>query len=74
LAGVLFKEDFSFERACLVPFDVVKGLAAYDEHVNAHILHLEDEVWTAPAVVDISQKVLTALARLDTDLVGIQGS
>ena len=54
LAGVLFNEDFSFNKACLIPFGVVKTEAVYRKHVNAHILMLRDPIWEREGVVDIS--------------------
>jgi hypothetical protein len=58
LAGVLFAEDFSVHRACLIPYETVKQLAVYREHVNAWILHLRDSVWSAPGVQDITEPIL----------------
>ena len=65
LAGVLFREDFSFARACLVPFDYVLQRSTYREHVNAHIFELKDELWSVAGVIDISLQVAAALGRLD---------
>lgn len=65
LAGVLFREDFSFDKACLIPFEVVLRRSIYNEHVNGHILELKDELWEAPGVVDITQEVAAALVSLD---------
>jgi len=57
LAGVLFNEDFSFDRACLVPFSIVIADAKYRKHVNAHLFQLKDSVWDQRGVIDISDKV-----------------
>jgi hypothetical protein len=65
LAGVLFREDFSFDKACLVPFEVVLQRSTYRDHVNAHLFHLKDDLWAAVGVVDITQQVAAALASLD---------
>lgn len=54
LAGVVFNEDFTILKACLVPHAVVSELATYREHVNAWIFHLRDSVWEIPSVVDIT--------------------
>lgn len=64
LAGVLFNEDFSVHRACVIPYDLVRQLATYRAHVNAHILHLQGNVWSKPGVVDITQPMLET-QRLD---------
>lgn len=60
LAGVLFEEDFGVQRACLVPFRVVKHLATYKKHVNGWILHLRDSVWDHPDVEDITRRLRRA--------------
>lgn len=60
LAGVLFNEDFSVARACLVPHDVVMRLAVYRKHVNGWVLHLRPNVWNEPEVLDITERVRAA--------------
>jgi hypothetical protein len=70
LAGVLFREDFSFAKACLVPFDVVLRRSTYRKNVNAHIFELKDELWNTTGVVDISMQIADALVRLDASLTG----
>lgn len=62
LAGVLFNEDFSVRRACLVPWEQVNQAATYREHVNGWILHLRDSLWEEPVVIDITKR-LRAAAR-----------
>jgi hypothetical protein len=57
LAGVLFAEDFSVYRGCLIPYKTVKELAVYRPHVNAWILHLRDSVWSVPDVQDITDSL-----------------
>ncbi len=63
LVGVLFNEDFSFDRACVVPFNVVQTTARYRKHVNAHILELKDALWQVEGVRDISAEVRGVIAR-----------
>jgi len=58
LAGVLFAEDFSVHRACLIPYKIVKEIAVYRPHVNAWILHLRDSIWSIPDVQDITDLLL----------------
>lgn len=62
LAGVLFKEDFSFDKACLVPYEVVVSQAIFRGHVNAHVLMLCDSLWFLDGVVDISKAIRIAIA------------
>jgi hypothetical protein len=57
LAGVLFHEDFSVNRACLIPYETVERLAVYRTHVSAWILHLRDGVWSVPGVRDITEPI-----------------
>jgi hypothetical protein len=61
LAGVLFKENFSLDRACLVPFSSVVAIAKYRKHVNAHIFELKDIVWKTEGVVDITDKIMRVI-------------
>jgi hypothetical protein len=64
LVGVLFAEDFSVHRACVIPYKTVKELAVYRPHVNAWILHLRDSVWNAPDVRDITN-LLSDVQRVE---------
>jgi hypothetical protein len=57
LAGVLFNEDFSLYKACLVPHGIVLRESTFRKHVNAHILELEDTLWNFEGVVDITDKL-----------------
>lgn len=65
LVGILFREDFSVYKACVVPFEIVLQESKYREHTNAHILELKDEIWSARGVLDISSKISAALLALD---------
>ena len=60
LAGVLFREDFTVLRACLVPYQQVLKHATYREHTNAWIFHLQDNVWEFPGVADITRELQDA--------------
>ena len=55
LAAVLFAPDFSVHRAALIPIDVVKPRVRRSSHTNSDVLHLRDEVWSVPGVVDVTQ-------------------
>lgn len=50
LAGVLFNEDFSLAKACIIPFNIVLAHSKYRKHTNAHIFELKDELWALPGV------------------------
>ncbi len=60
LAGILFEEDFSVLRGCLIPWRVVKQRAEYRAHVNGWILHLRDSVWDLKGVTDITGELVKA--------------
>jgi hypothetical protein len=64
LVGVLFAEDFSVFRACVVPVNQVRKLAKYRKHVNGWILHLTDDVWRCAGVEDITTRIQAVEARL----------
>lgn len=54
LVGIVFNEDFTVRRACLVPHHVVLKVATYREHVNGWIMHLSDSLWGVEGVEDIT--------------------
>jgi hypothetical protein len=62
LAGVLFSESFTVRRACLIPIEVVEHAAVYRPHVNGWVLHLRDNLWEIPRVVDITAALKAAEA------------
>jgi hypothetical protein len=57
LVGVLFDEDCGVHRACVIPHGTVLECASFQKHTNAWILHLRDEVWSLPGVVDATEQV-----------------
>ncbi len=63
LVGVLFREDFTVQRACVVPYEVVVNRSTYRKHPNAWVLHLRDEIWNAVGVTDITEDVSRVQAR-----------
>lgn len=63
LVGILFEEDFSVRRACLMPIRVVREVATFRDYVNAWDFHLRDAVWEIPGVEDITEKVRVAAAE-----------
>lgn len=60
LIGVLFAEEFTVERACVIPFAVVRDLSVYRPHVNGWVLHLRDSVWQRAGVQDVTRKLKAA--------------
>lgn len=59
LAGVLFNEDFSVWKGCLIPYDVVRENSVKREHTNAWIFQLTDDVWSKQGVRDFTEQLLT---------------
>lgn len=57
LAGVLFHSDLTLFRACLVPVDVVRARASYRPYVNGWCFFLNDDVWTAKGVEDLTERL-----------------
>ena len=54
LLVVLFDADFAVQRAALIPHRLVRELAVYRRHVNAHIVMLRDALWKRPEVEDVT--------------------
>ena len=57
LAGVLFREDFSVWKACLIPHDIVLNRSTYIAHTNSWKLKLQDDIWNLPGVIDVTEKL-----------------
>jgi hypothetical protein len=60
LAAVLFREDFTVWKACLIPYDTVLNHSKYIQHTNSWKFDLRDDVWTLPGVTDVSDPVMQA--------------
>ncbi len=54
--GILFAEDFTVERAAILPFRAVTRIARFRKHVNGNIVYLRD-FWSAPAVRDVAGRL-----------------
>ena len=61
LAATLFDHDYRVERAALIPRAVVQDLSTYYSHTNSHRFLLRDEVWEAPEVVDVTDRLLAVI-------------
>jgi hypothetical protein len=64
LAGVLFRENFTLFKACLIPRDIVARHACFVKHTNALKFLLRDELWSVPGVVDITRQLQQAEAAM----------
>ncbi len=41
----------------MIPVEVVKARARRSAHTNSHVLHLNDDIWTLPGVIDVTQRI-----------------
>jgi len=57
LAGVLFHENMTVHKACLVPHAIVLARSKYSAHGNAWLFHLRDDVWNLPGVRDVTEEL-----------------
>lgn len=55
LIAVIFEADFTINYAAKIPIKIVRELASYRKHVNAHILHLRTSALTQPDIQDITE-------------------
>lgn len=66
LAGVLFKEDYSVDRAVIVPHAVILRLAdkkthiSFQEHTNSHLFQLVDAIWEVDGVKNATKQLVKA--------------
>ena len=59
LAGVLFHENLSVSRACVIPHAIVLQRSKYNKHANGWVFHLRDDIWNMPGVRDITGELKT---------------
>jgi hypothetical protein len=57
LAAILFTEEYAVFRAALVPYAVVEQRAKFVAHTNSHKFILHDDVWKAPGVQDVTERI-----------------
>lgn len=57
LAAVLLDENYSIRRAALIPIDVVKNHASFNDHTNGHRFHLHDLIWTISSVRNVTEEL-----------------
>ncbi len=57
LAAVLFAEDYGIMRAALIPRAVAVERAKFVKRTNSHRFLLEDDVWGAPGVRDVTAEL-----------------
>jgi hypothetical protein len=57
LAAVLFREDYTVERAIIIPVTSIKGRTHRSTHTNSDLLILEDHVWNWPGIQDVTENL-----------------
>ncbi|VAV97802.1 hypothetical protein MNBD_ALPHA08-2331 [hydrothermal vent metagenome] len=57
LAGVLFTNDYSILKACLIPVSTVIKRATFTSHTNSHRFMLTDEIWELEDVEDVTERL-----------------
>jgi hypothetical protein len=57
LAAVLFNDDYRIMRAALIPVAVVRDRSTYIAHTNSHKFLLQDDLWDAPGVIDVTDRL-----------------
>lgn len=57
LLAVLFTHDFRVQRAVLLPRELVREKAFWQQHVNAWILPVADSIWKDHRVQDVTEAV-----------------
>lgn len=64
LAGILFNDDFSVLRGCIIPVKIILSVSRHRERENAWRLVLHDSLWKLRGVIDITAKLKAAECRL----------
>ncbi len=57
LAGVLLDEKYRVIRAALIPVAIVRERSTYIDRTNSHKFLLQDNVWDAPDVSDVTEQL-----------------
>ena len=57
LAAVLFRSDYTIERAAIIPHALVLDKSHYHEHTNSWRFLLRDAVWKLPSVEDATDRL-----------------
>ncbi|TVR11503.1 MAG: hypothetical protein EA385_01255 [Salinarimonadaceae bacterium] len=57
LAAVLFRPDYTVQRAAIIPHALVLENSRYMEHTNSWKFLLRDVAWTWPGVEDVTEQL-----------------
>lgn len=61
LAGILFDDAYRIQRAALIPIGVVRERSVYNKHTNSNLFMLQDSVWQAAGVRDVTDALIAAM-------------
>ena len=61
LAAVLFDDDFKVMKAALIPIAFVIEVSRFTAHTNSYKFMLQDEVWNAPGIQDVTAEIASAM-------------
>jgi hypothetical protein len=65
LAGVIFNEDYSVNKAIIVPLSKLSMMKSkFSKHVNGWIFYLTDDVWAIEGVADVTADLKVAAKQL----------
>jgi hypothetical protein len=57
LAGILFNEDYTVQRAALIPHSVAIDRAKFIPRTNSHKFMLRDDIWSVDGVKDVTKEL-----------------
>jgi hypothetical protein len=57
LAGVLFNEDYTVQRAAFIPYAVTIARSKFVKRTNSHKFMLSDDIWNAEGVKDVTRQL-----------------
>ena len=66
LVAVLFKEDYSVDRAVIIPHAVILSLAdnkthiSFQKHTRSHLFQLVDAIWEVDGVKNVTKQLVKA--------------
>ena len=66
LAAVLFKEDYSVDRAVIIPHAVILSLAdnkthiSFQKHTRSHLFQLVDAIWEVDGVKNVTEQLVNS--------------
>jgi hypothetical protein len=64
LAAILYKHDYTIMRAALIPAEMVKDYARYQNHTNSYIFMLRDSIFDDCRVEDVTNRLAKTMREL----------